>query len=470
MKKIKLKMGITAAFITAVVLACVIVLNAIVGIISDKHPLKIDLTKDSVYEFSEQTENVMKNLSENVTAYALLPEGSSGEYIDYMKEYLDKYKVLSDNFKVEYIDPYDNPSFMNGYSDGENQAQAGSVIIECGEKYEIVTFNQIYTQNSFTGAVQIDMEKKVTNAIMNVTGLLSGAKVYFTTGHNEYEMNNLKSLLKDEGYKCADINLSVEELPEDAEIIFSASPMADFTAEERDALDKYMDRGGKFVLLANPGMQKAERLDSYLEEWGIKLNYDYVIELDQNSALASGTGLPVPVAKMQEHAITKNLLSSKSILVMPDTMSLEEKKAANGAVVTKLLMTSDMAYGKKNIASTTIEKEEGDYEGPLCIAALSEKSKDDVTSSVVVICSLSSAEIQGILKEKAYLNGDFILNTAAHLCGAKTSSSIRAKQISAETMTMTQNQVVISALLLQYVLPLVILLIGFIVWLRRRYK
>lgn len=470
MKRIKLKMGLTSAVITAVVLACVIVLNAIVGIISDKFPLKMDLTKDSVYEFSEQTKDVMKNLDASITAYALIPDGTSGEYIDYMKEYLDKYKALSKNFKVEYIDPYENPSFMNGYTDGETQAQVGSVIIENGDKYKIVTFNEIYTQNSYTGAVQIDMEKKVTNAVMSVTGQLSGASIYFTTGHNEYDAQNLKALLEDEGYKCADINLSMDKIEDDAAIIFSAAPMADFTAEERDALDKYMDKGGKFVLLTNPGMQKAERLDAYLDEWGINLNYDYVIELDKDSALASGTGLPVPVAKIQEHAVTKNLIDSKSILVMPDTMSLSVKKAANSAVVTKLLTTSDKAYGKKNVNSTTIEKENGDYEGPLCLAAISEKTKDNKTASVTVLSSLSAAEIQGILKEKAYLNGDYVLNTASYLCNTQVSGSIRAKQISAETMTMTQNQVVISAMLLQYVLPVAILLIGLIVWLRRRYK
>lgn len=470
MKKIKLKMGITSAVITAVVLACVIVFNLIVSIIADKHPLKIDLTRDRVYEFSEQTEDVMKNLDGEIVAYALIPEGTQGEYIDYIKEYLDKYRVLNENFKIEYIDPYENPSFMNGYSDGETQAQVGSVIIESGEKYEIINFDEIYTQNSFTGAVQIDMEKKVTNAVMTVTGQLSSASVYFTTGHSEYDAQNLKSVLSDEGYKCADINISMEAIPDDAAMIFSAAPMADFTAEERDALDKYIDKGGKFVLLTTPGMQPMERLDAYLEEWGMKLNYDYVIELDQNSALASGTGMPVPAAKMQEHAITQNILSSKSPLVMPDAMSLQVVKSANSAVVSKLLQTSDKSYGKKNIASTTIEKEEGDYEGPLCLAAVSEKIKDDVKSSVTVIGSLSAAEIRGVLTEKAYLNGDFVLNTVSYLCGTQSSGSIRAKEISAQTMTMTQNQVVISALLLQYALPLVIILIGLIVWLRRRYK
>ena len=469
MKKIKLKMSITAALITAVVLTCVILLNASVAIFADKFPLKIDLTSDKVFEFSEQTKDVMKNLDSDVTAYALIPDGVSGEYIDYINEYLDKYKVLSDRFKVEYIDPYENPGFMNNYNDGEQQAGIGSVIIESGDDFKVVTFEQIYTSNTYTQAVQIDMERKVTNAVMSVTGALSGAKIYFTAGHGEYNVQNLKTLLNDEGYICEDLTISVTGIPEDANIVISAVPMTDFTAEERDSLDSFMDNGGRFLLIASPGMQPMEKLDGYLEEWGLKLNYDYVIETDENSALSSGYGIPIPVAQMYKHTTTEKIVDSPAPLAMPDSMSISVVKTSNSSSVTKLLHTTEKSYGKKNINSTVLEKEEGDYSGPLCIGAISERMGDE-NSALMVIGSLSAFEVQQVINEGAYLNGDFILNSMSYLSGNFASSAIRAKKISAETMTMTENQVIISQRLLQWVLPLSIILIGLIVWLRRRYK
>ncbi|MBE7055665.1 MAG: hypothetical protein E7392_06105 [Ruminococcaceae bacterium] len=469
MKKIKLKMSITAALITAVVLTCVILLNASVAIFADKFPLKIDLTSDKVFEFSEQTKDVMKNLDSDVTAYALIPDGVSGEYIDYINEYLDKYKVLSDRFKVEYIDPYENPGFMNNYNDGEQQAGIGSVIIESGDDFKVVTFEQIYTSNTYTQAVQIDMERKVTNAVMSVTGALSGAKIYFTAGHGEYNVQNLKTLLNDEGYICEDLTISVTGIPEDANIVISAVPMTDFTAEERDSLDSFMDNGGRFLLIASPGMQPMEKLDGYLEEWGLKLNYDYVIETDENSALSSGYGIPIPVAQMYKHTTTEKIVDSPAPLAMPDSMSFSVVKTSNSSSVTKLLHTTEKSYGKKNINSTVLEKEEGDYSGPLCIGAISERMGDE-SSALMVIGSLSAFEVQQVINEGAYLNGDFILNSMSYLSGNSASSAIRAKKISAETMTMTENQVIISQRLLQWVLPLSIILIGLIVWLRRRYK
>lgn len=473
MKRIKLKMGLTSAVITAAVIACVIIFNSIVALIGDKAPLTVDLTRDKVYEFSDQTKDLMKNLDTEIIAYCLIPDGTEGEYVDYIKTYLEKYKTLNKNFKVEYIDPYENPAFMQKYNDGENQANIGSVIVTSGEEFKVITFEQIYTQNSVTNAVQIDMEKKVTNAVMSVTGMLVTSNIYFTEGHGEYNGEYLSYLLKDEGYSCENLNITVNGIPEDADIIFSIIPTADFTAEERDALDSFMDNGGKYILLADPQMPAMEKLDSYLEEWGIKLNHDFVVETDSNSALSAGTGLPIPVAKLQQHTITEKLMEAKSPLVMPSSVSVTVTTAKNGASAQKLLMTSNKAYGKTNLNSTTIEKEDGDISGPLCMAAISEK-QGEKSSAVMVIGSpmviSSPYGVYSLLEEKSYLNGDFVLNSINYLSGSSASTSIRAKQISPETMTMTEKQVAVSVILLQYVLPALIIILGLIVWLRRRFK
>ena len=102
------------------------------------------------------------------------------------------------------------------------------------------------------------------------------------------------------------------------------------------------------------------------------------------------------------------------------------------------------------------------------MAAISEKYGEK--SSAVMVIGSSYAVLSSLVEEKSYLNGDFALNSVNYLSGSKDSASIRAKQVSPETMTMTVEQVSISVILLQYVLPALIIIIGLIVWIRRRFK
>lgn len=93
MKSIKTGYKLSSAALTAVVIAAVILLNVLVSAISDKVPLQLDLTKERIYEFSEQTNKIIKAIDEEVKVYALYPESVSNEYLEYAREYLAIFKA-----------------------------------------------------------------------------------------------------------------------------------------------------------------------------------------------------------------------------------------------------------------------------------------------------------------------------------------------------------------------------------------
>ena len=136
--------------------------------------------------------------------------------------------------------------------------------------------------------------------------------------------------------------------------------------------------------------------------------------------------------------------------------------------MTSLLETSKNSWGITDLQRSNTQKAEGDISGPLSLSAISEKS-DGTGGSVLVLGSLQAVETDGILEESSYCNGDFVLNAFSYMTQKGDSLNIRAKIISAERLTMTEMQVKVISIVLQYVLPILILAAGLLVWLRRRY-
>lgn len=459
------KFRVNNAVVTAAVVAGVLLVNGIVTTLGSKLPMKVDMTQDKVYEFSAQTKEVMTELNEPVEVYALYPDSMSGELVSAIKEYLKQYQEMSSYLHVTYVDPYEDPAFARKYG---QDAGVGTVIVQKGEKFKTIPLSQLYRQSQ-TGTVSINMEKQVTSAIRYVAGTGQAVKAYMITGHNEYESQQLKSALTDEGYEVDSLNLAAAEIPEDASVLISMAPSVDFTAEERDALDAYLLKGGKAAFVFTAGNPAMERLGGYLQEWGITVNGDFAYEGDSSKAMRSNYGVPVPAPQMQKHTITEKLIDSDIPFAAPASCSftLNENNLQH-TYLTSLLKTSKNSWGITDLNRTGTEKAEGDISGPLTLAAISEKS-DGSGGAVFVIGSLQAVETQGILDNASYSNGDMLLNSFSYLTDKSDALNIRAKIISAESLTMTEAQVKAISVVLQYVLPLLILLAGLVIWLRRRY-
>lgn len=468
MKNMKLKFGLSSAALTALVIAAVVLANVLISAITERTPLKIDLTKEKVYEFSAQTESILKNIDKEVNVYALYPENVDSAVINYAKEYLAKYQRLSKKINVTYIDPYENPSFGKKYAKTGESIEAGSLIVECGDSVKVISIDSLYTQNSYTGSTSIDMEKKMTSALASVTGQSGNGKIYFTSGHSEQSSSGLKRIFEDEGYTCEDISLSLNDLSAEASLVVITAPQKDFTGEEINILDEYTEGGGGVLFISSTGTARLEKIESYVSEWGISLNKDYVVENDSNRSYASKAGIPIPAPKLLSHGITDNIINAGLVFMAPNAESLElSDNNIRYAKTTSLLETSANSYGKANLSSETINKEEGDFEGPLSVAAISE-SQDGSGAKLAVLTSYYSTD-ESFLSEASYANGDFVLNTAAYLSNQKNPLDIRAKVISASSLTMNQTQVIITYIIVQYLIPLLIIAAGFVVWLKRRY-
>ncbi|MGN0180113.1 MAG: Gldg family protein [Monoglobaceae bacterium] len=460
------KLKINNAIVTAAVIAGVILVNAIVSAVAEKMPMKFDMTNDGVYNYSEETKQVLAEAEGEINIYALYPDSTTGELVQTVRETLDNYRQMGKNITVTYKDPYEDPAFAAKYG---NDVTIGSVIVEQGDRFKVIPLEKICLQNKYSGSVSIDAEKQLTSAIRYVSGLGREVKAYFVKGHNEYagKASAFASALESEGYMIDEITISADGIPEDADLIISLMPSVDFTAEEIAALDEYLLGGGRAAFEFTAGGVNAERLNSYLSEWGLTVNNDFIVENDSSMAYRSRTGVPMPAPKIEKHTITEKLTDGDIRFIAPASCSIGlNKNNAQYAVVTSLLTTSKNSWGIKDLSSNSTEKKDGDTEGPMTVAALAEKQD---SGKIFVLGSLQATEMPGLLENASYCNGDLVMNTLSYLTDKGDALNIRAKVISAEALSMSEKQVKVTSVLVQYILPLLILAAGLIVWLKRRY-
>lgn len=460
------KVKVNNIVVTAATVAAVVLVNAIVSTVAAKLPLKIDLTRDSVYEYSEQTKEVLSDLNEEVNIYALYSDTSDGTYVNTVREYLDKYKRLSDKISVSYKDPYDDPAFVRQFG---SDITAGSLIVSCGDRSRVIPYSSIYNQSKYSGEVSIDAERLITSAIRYVSGSGNAVHAYFTKGHNESgnASSPLASSLKNEGYEIDEVNLATDGVPQDATLIISLAPSNDFTEEECSALDGFLQNGGKAAFAFSAGMPSLDRLYSYLADWGLTINRDYVIEGDSSKSVRTSSGTNVPVPSLEDHEINEKLKESDAMLVAPAACSIgTNSQNPQYAEVTSLLKTSANSWGITDLSAKTTERRSDYNIGPLTVAAIAEKQEG---GKVFAIGSVQAADVKELLENSSYINGDFMLNTFSYMTGKDDALNIRAKTVGAESLTMTEKQINVVSVLVQNVMPAVIIIVGLYIWLKRRY-
>lgn len=133
-----LKIGSFSMVMTAVVLAAVILLNLFVAEIPSTYT-KYDLSSLQLYSISEETEQILANVEEDINVYILTQRGyESANTV----ELLGRYEALNDHISVSTVDPIANPNFVANYT--EKSLSDNSVIVESAKRSMAIDYNEIY--------------------------------------------------------------------------------------------------------------------------------------------------------------------------------------------------------------------------------------------------------------------------------------------------------------------------------------
>lgn len=457
----KIKYSTFSSVLTILVIIVLIMANLLFETLN----FSFDMTKDKSNSLSAETLSYLSGIDKDITIYPLY---KTGEVYKPFEEIFSSYERASKHINVEYIDPYQNPQFVQKYKTNDEDIPIGSVIVENGDRFKVVSGTGLIEAGEVVTVY--NLEPKLTNAIIYVNSEET-SKIYNVVGHNEIEVGkSIYDALETANFERSDINLMNEDIPEDCDVLVLTTPQNDYNKDETKKVIDYLNGGGKAFITVDVllGANKPN-YDSIIETFGISKGDYLVIETDTSKFVDN---IPINViASVENTEITKNLFENGRLILTPTTTGIElNENLKSTTTVTPLLKSTVKSFGKKDFESSSLSYTQGDETGPFTIAALVNETHslatDEVTSLVVVGTS-------AIIDEQinAYVGGgnqDFVVASMKYLVGNSEDIYLSPKVVTENTVTLNFSNVIFIIVYSAVFLPLLILGIGFFVFFRRK--
>ena len=326
----KIRYGGTSIALTALIIAVVIILNAIMTLLTKRFMWYGDLTPDLHFTLSQdffdligkvdseddidtpiemvdkfraenkayneenglsegdegyRDENVMINIIFPVEEDVLTSDDASLYVIQNAHELRSKFP---DYITVKCIDAIREPKTFQKYlSSNTETISLDSVIIECGSDFRIPSLRKFYEFDN-DEPYAYKGEKTFASSILAVTRAETPLACY-TINHGETfpisaevddnGQNRIPFLetLEDAGYRIQAIDLSMQDIPEECRLLITFDPKQDFISGntglekqgELKKLDEFLEDRNSFMVFLDHTTGKLENLEEFLEEWGL---------------------------------------------------------------------------------------------------------------------------------------------------------------------------------------------------------
>ena len=436
----------------------------------------IDFTKEKLYTLSEESKKQISNINDKIVIYFFGYEDGSTA-VDLAKQYSKE----NENISVEIIDITERTDLASKYEikDGEQ-----TIIIESEDKNISLSSYDLYDVDYTTSQYSDVTEQKLTNGILTVS-MVNVPKVYFLTGHNEYDMDThmatFSKKLQNEVYDIQKLNLLVKnEVPTDCAVLVICSPEKDFTDLETELITNYINNGGKILWLNDPYSHEGTlvNVQKILDLYGVELsNEGVVFEQDTNRMLVQTPYMILPEIKYT--SLTGDLsdkgtvlLINSGIIKIKDAEKLEEL----GVTSEPILESSEKSFFRTNLKLQSYTATEEDQKGSNILGALMQKKIDDNKTSELIVYSNNlfaadypiTIQSQQVSAAYFYNNMDLAINSVSYLADRKDAITIR-KTINTIQYTATEKEDTIVRIII-FGVPVIIIIAGIVVWQVRRRK
>ena len=445
-----------------------------------------DITHSHKYSLSQETLKYIEKIREPVDIYVSTateqPRPEIKGILDDIKNLLREYeyagrtkgkKMINVHHVNVFRDKGQAEIMVKKFNVDRNKENA--IVVACGDTYREILTTQLYEDNDhrkFRG------EQLFTSCILNVASP-EKRKVYWLSGHGEISMDDISDRglsraaesLRQNNLELVPLDLTKgAEVPEDAELVMIAAPMAKIAPYEVEKLRQYLDSSsGRIMVFLHPGLDHG--LDDMFWKWGILA--DDMLVIVSEDYLAPGGGLPI--TDFGEHPISNFLKKSEiPVLLNGDVRPVREDPGTQldeRLKISNIMSTPKLSYAERNYMQTPYEfSPDYDLLGPISIGMVAERTVDsnlglDIPGGRLVVYGNTHFVTNRIFD--AYGNSILFENTVNWLIGEDDFLAIPPRIQERFQLPLNQSDLT-TIILLLLTLPGCALLLGGIISLMRR--
>ena len=312
---------------------------------------------------------------------------------------------------------------------------------------------------------------------MNVTSDYT-PKITVLSAHSSFDASSFSSLLSQNNFEVVTQDLLLEEIDPEAEAAVLFAPSEDLDEEQLEKLDAFLDNNGQkgktLLYFAAANQPELPNIEAFLSEWGIVVEDATLYETNYNRIYNYS-----PYYSIVDFVNTEIYENTSSYLLMPNARIIDTAYAERDSrTVEVLLKFGSTAKALPNDADENFDIANAEtYAFPALIKSTLQKASGNTNaangamleSHVVVSSSAMSCE-SSLLSGSTFVNGKYYIALLNSLMGRESTFSVTAKTLDNTTLTLTNFQTLFIGAVFAIIIPLALLVLGIVVWLRRRHK
>lgn len=443
----------------------------------------IDFTEEKLYTLTQESKDKVKSIEKQVNIY-FVGYSENDPTVDLAKQY----KHSNEKISAEIINASERPDLVKKY---EIESGMNGIIVECGEKSKVLTQYDLVTYDMQTYETISIAEEKLTSAIVSVSADIV-PKVYFLEGYSDFSlsqnMNLLNAYMQNEINKVETVNLlTTGKVPDDCDTLVITTPNRDFDEIATKAITDYINAGKNILWLNSAVVKKQEmpNVNKILGMYGVKpFELGIIRETNASKMVVDSPDIILP--EIQWSKVTEDFMNTQGVIfinatkVNIDTERLEELNVTK----TELVTTSEDAYFRtdftKRIDQMGKDEEKGSFvlgaELNKTIKQANQETGEKAVESKLIIFGennfITDYPLKGDEQYPAIMlghnNKDLVLNSIAYLVDREEDITAR-KSTGTVTYTATEQQNAIIMVII-FVVPVLIIIVGLVVWQVRRRK